>query len=196
MSTEVVVDQNLWTEIVDRRRKCPVSVAHSRTFDFRVREPSSRPVYWPLFYFIFLKIKLPIMPFSYFVIQFDIKIFGKKKDLIIRLFDIIVRYMNELALRALWLWSCSPVDFLARYKSHCRIFATTLEEIELLQTLHDWNLFSAVLIIETNATIKSNRVLATIFVATKGYDIEDITRWREHMKFIFKWNLFQNFLLL
>ena len=43
------------------------------------------------------------MPFSYFVIQFDIKIFGKKKDLIIRLFDIIVRYMNELALRALWL---------------------------------------------------------------------------------------------
>ena len=27
MSTEVVVDQNLWTEIVDRKRKCPASVA-------------------------------------------------------------------------------------------------------------------------------------------------------------------------
>ena len=42
------------------------------------------------------------MPFSYFVIQFHIKTFGKKYDLIIRLFNIIVHHMNELALRALW----------------------------------------------------------------------------------------------
>ena len=42
------------------------------------------------------------MPFSYFVIQFNIKTFGKKYDLIIRLFNIIFHYMNELALRALW----------------------------------------------------------------------------------------------
>ena len=42
------------------------------------------------------------MPFSYFVIQFNIKTFGKKKDLFIRLFNIIFHYMNELALRALW----------------------------------------------------------------------------------------------
>ena len=41
------------------------------------------------------------MPFSYFVIQFYIKTFGKKKDLIIRLFNIIFHYMNKLALRAL-----------------------------------------------------------------------------------------------
>ena len=41
------------------------------------------------------------MPFSYFVIQFDIKTFGKNYELISRLFDIIVHYMNELALRAL-----------------------------------------------------------------------------------------------
>ena len=36
------------------------------------------------------------MPFSYFVVQFNIKTFGKKYDLIIRLFNIIVHYMNEL----------------------------------------------------------------------------------------------------
>ena len=46
MSTEVVVDRNLWTEIVDRRRK------------------------WKKFFF----------------------------NLIIRLFNIIVHYMNELTL--------------------------------------------------------------------------------------------------
>ena len=43
------------------------------------------------------------MPFSYFVIQFDIKTFGKKNDLNIRLAKFIVYYTNELALRALWL---------------------------------------------------------------------------------------------
>ena len=49
------------------------------------------------------------MPFSYFVIQFNInfviqfniKTFVKKYDLIIRLINIIVHSMNELALRAL-----------------------------------------------------------------------------------------------
>ena len=50
------------------------------------------------FLFSFFNLKLPIMPFSYFVIQFNIKTFGKKKDLIIRLFNIISHYMNELAL--------------------------------------------------------------------------------------------------
>ena len=40
------------------------------------------------------------MPFSYFVIQFNIKTFGKSYDLIIRLFN-IVYYMNELALSQL-----------------------------------------------------------------------------------------------
>ena len=43
------------------------------------------------------------MPFSYFVIQFNLvlKHLEKKYDLIIRLFNIIFHYMNELALRAL-----------------------------------------------------------------------------------------------
>ena len=56
---------------------------HGRTFDFRVHGPSSRPVltffYFRFFFpFLFLNLKLPIMPFSYFVIQFSIKTFGKK----------------------------------------------------------------------------------------------------------------------
>ena len=56
-----------------------------------------------LFYFLFLffNLKLPIMPFSYFVIQFNIKTFGKNYDLIIRLVNIIVHCMNELVLRGL-----------------------------------------------------------------------------------------------
>ena len=72
MSTEVIVDQNLWSEIVDRRRKWkrPASVApwynftkpflaYSRkqwmSFDFCVHGPSSRPVLtvFILFYFFF-----------------------------------------------------------------------------------------------------------------------------------------------
>ena len=70
--------------------------------------PSSRPLltcfYFGFFFFSFFNsnlLKLPIMPFSYFVIQFNIKTFEKKNDLIIRLFNIIVHYMNEMALRAL-----------------------------------------------------------------------------------------------
>ena len=35
--------------------------------------------------------------------------FGKHYDLIIRLFNIIVYYMNELALRALWFLFCVPI---------------------------------------------------------------------------------------
>ena len=38
------------------------------------------------------------MPFSYFAIQFNITTLGKNYDLIIRLFNTIVHYMNELAL--------------------------------------------------------------------------------------------------
>ena len=41
------------------------------------------------------------MPFSYFVIQFKIKTFGKNYDLIVRLLNIIFHYINELVLRAL-----------------------------------------------------------------------------------------------
>ena len=38
------------------------------------------------------------MPFSYIKIQFNINAFEKMYDLIIRLFNVIVYYMNELAL--------------------------------------------------------------------------------------------------
>ena len=41
------------------------------------------------------------MPFSYFAIQFNIKTFEKNYDLIIRLFNVIVHCMNELALKGL-----------------------------------------------------------------------------------------------
>ena len=63
--------------------ECRASMApsvHGRTFDFRVHGPSSRPVltffYFILFFsFFFFNLKLPIMPLSYFVIQFNIKTF-------------------------------------------------------------------------------------------------------------------------
>ena len=77
---------------------------HGRIFDFRVHGPSSRPAltfFFLVFFSFFLNLKLPIMLFSYLVIQFNIKTFGKVYDLIIRLFNIIVHYINELALRAL-----------------------------------------------------------------------------------------------
>ena len=43
------------------------------------------------------------MPFSFFVIKYNLilKHLEKNHDLIIRLFNIIVHYINELALRAL-----------------------------------------------------------------------------------------------
>ena len=105
MLTEVVVDENLWT--VDGSESVLRAWLHDRTFDFRAHGPSIvRSLYWPFFilvFFFFFNLKLPIMPFSYFVMQFNIKTFGKKNyDLIIRLFNINVHYMNELALRALW----------------------------------------------------------------------------------------------
>ena len=43
------------------------------------------------------------MPFSYVVIQFNVKHLDKIYDLIVRLFNIIVHYMKKMALRALWL---------------------------------------------------------------------------------------------
>ena len=89
MSTEVV-DGNLWTEIVDCRRKwkCPASVAPWCT-DL-VRCP-----YWPFlilffFSFIFFNLKLPITLFFYFVVQFTIKTFEKKSYLISRLFNFMI----------------------------------------------------------------------------------------------------------
>ena len=83
VSTEVVaiVDRNLWTEIVDRRRS---EVSCDR--DSMIHGPSSMPVP-TLFYFIFIFFK---MLFSYFVIQFNIKTFEKINDLISRLFNFIV----------------------------------------------------------------------------------------------------------
>ena len=81
-----------------------------------------RGPYWPFFILVFFffsffsNLKLPIMPFSYFVMQFNIKtliIFKNVSNLIIRLFYIIVHYMNELALRAVWLLlvRCCPPTY-------------------------------------------------------------------------------------
>ena len=83
ISTEVIVDQNLWTEIVDLRRKwkhvsCERgSMVELLTF---VCTDLVRGPYWHffiylfiylfIFLFFFLNLKLPIMSFSYFVIQF------------------------------------------------------------------------------------------------------------------------------
>ena len=46
MSTEVVVDQNLWTELwtLDGSESVLRAWFHGRTFDFRVHGPSSRPL--------------------------------------------------------------------------------------------------------------------------------------------------------
>ena len=83
-----------------------VSCEHRRNFDFHVHGPSSRPVltffYFSFFSFLFLNLKLPIMLYFYLVIQFNIKTYGKNLRFNLRLFDIIVHYMSELALRALW----------------------------------------------------------------------------------------------
>ena len=76
MSTKVVLDQNcgrnLWT--VDGSETVLRAWLHGRTFDFRLNGPSSRPVltfFILVFFFIsFFNLKLPIMPFSYFVIQY------------------------------------------------------------------------------------------------------------------------------
>ena len=80
MSTEVVVDRNLWT--VDGSQSALRAWRHGRTFDFRKHGPTSRPVLTffilVFFLFFFLNLKLPIIPCSYFVIQFNIKTFGKK----------------------------------------------------------------------------------------------------------------------
>ena len=101
MSTEVLVDRNLWT--VDRSESVLRALLHGRTFDFRVHGPSSRAglnfFYFSLFFFsFFFNLKLPIMPFSYLLIKFKIlKHLEKSYDLINRLFNIIVHYVNELA---------------------------------------------------------------------------------------------------
>ena len=47
---------------------------------------------------------------SYVAIQFNIKTFEKNYDLIIRLFNNIVHYMNELALKALWFESSGSLE--------------------------------------------------------------------------------------
>ena len=82
MSTEVVVDRNLKTKVVtvDGSESVLRARLFGRTFAFRVNGPSSRPVitfFLVFFPFLFFNLKLPIMPFSYFVIQFNSKTFGK-----------------------------------------------------------------------------------------------------------------------
>ena len=66
----------MWT--VDVSESVLRAWLHGRTFDFRVHGPSSGPLL-TFFYFsvFFLNLKLPIMLFSHFVIQFNIKTFGK-----------------------------------------------------------------------------------------------------------------------
>ena len=68
MSTEVVVERNLWTEIwtVDGSESVLRTWVHIKTFDFRVHGRSSRPVltFFIFFFFsLFFNLKLPIMPF-------------------------------------------------------------------------------------------------------------------------------------
>ena len=80
MSTEVVVEQNLWT--ADRSEIVLQAWFHGKTVTFVCTNPSSRPVLTFFFLLVFfsfsVNLKLPIMPFSYFVIQFSIKAFVKK----------------------------------------------------------------------------------------------------------------------
>ena len=95
MSTEVVVDRicrrKLWT--VDGSKSVLRAWLYCRTFNFRVHGPSSRPV--PTFFFnfsflffsFFFNLKLPIMPFSYFVIQFNIK---KHEKNMVELLDCLI----------------------------------------------------------------------------------------------------------
>ena len=69
----------MWT--VDGSESALRAWFHGRTFDFCVYGPSLRHLpFFILVYFSFLffNLKLPIMLFSYFVIQFNIKTFGKK----------------------------------------------------------------------------------------------------------------------
>ena len=82
MPKEVNVDRNLWKEIVivDGSESALREWLHGKTFDFRVHRHSSRPVltfFILVFFSLFFNLKLPIMSFSYFVIQFNIKTFGK-----------------------------------------------------------------------------------------------------------------------
>ena len=57
MSTEVVVDRNLWTKIgtVNESESVHQAWLHGRTFDFRVHGPSPRPVltFFILVFFFF-----------------------------------------------------------------------------------------------------------------------------------------------
>ena len=70
MSTEVVVDRNLWTEmwIVDGSESVLRAWLHGKAFDLVVHGPSTRPVltFLILVFFssLFFNLKLPIMPFS------------------------------------------------------------------------------------------------------------------------------------
>ena len=82
MLMEVVVDRNLWMKLwtVDGSESVLQAWLHGRAFDFCVHKPNSRPVltFFYLFFFFFFNLKLSIIPFCYFVIQFNIKTFGKK----------------------------------------------------------------------------------------------------------------------
>ena len=64
MSTEVVVDQNLWN--VEGSESVLRALLHGISFDFRVHGPSSRPVlifFYFIYFFFFFNLKLPIVLF-------------------------------------------------------------------------------------------------------------------------------------
>ena len=60
MSTEVVVDRNLWT--VDGNKSVLRAWLHGKTFNFRVHGPNSRPVLTFFYFNFFFNLKLLIMP--------------------------------------------------------------------------------------------------------------------------------------
>ena len=75
-----------------------VEVSCERGSMLHVHGATSRPVLTFFYYFFFLsfffELKIAYNAF-FFVIKFNIKTFGKNYELIIRLFNIIVHYMNE-----------------------------------------------------------------------------------------------------
>ena len=80
--------------------------------------------YFSFFFLFFLfNLKLPIILFSYFVMQFNTKTFEKKNyDLIRRLFNIIDHYMNELALKEPFIVSISVSTSLLPFVWHFGVY--------------------------------------------------------------------------
>ena len=89
--------RKLWT--VEKSESVLRVWLRGRTFYFRVHGPSSRPVLTFLI-LVFLKLKIAYDAFFllYNIYNLILKHLEKNYDLIIRLFNIIVQNMNELAL--------------------------------------------------------------------------------------------------